>query len=736
MPDTSRAFELLDERVRRWIWQQGWNELRDAQEQAIAPILNGTQDVIISAATAAGKTEAAFLPIASCLLNAQEPGLVIYLSPLKALINDQFLRLGDFFGSLDLPVYPWHGDVGPKVKSDFEKNPQGALLITPESLEGIFVRKGFYIPVIFRYLRYVVVDEMHSFIGRERGIQVSSLLNRMEQAIGRRVPRVGLSATLGDPQLAAAYLRPHDAQAVKIIESKSGQQELRVLVKGYRESLVRPVEADDDDDASLITLGRVAADMFKAMRGSKNLVFANSRKMVEEFTDRMARIYEGHRLPNEFHAHHGSLAKGLRESVEALLKDPAMPATAVCTSTLEMGIDIGTVKSVGQISPPFSVASLRQRLGRSGRRGEPSILRAFVMESGSDAHPLQQRLRLDLLQTIACVELLLQRWCEPPIAGSLHLSTLIQQLLSLIAQKGGVRAEEAHLTLCRQGPFTVDVPRFTALLRALAEKRLLIQSEDGTLLHGELGEKLVNHYSFYATFWSAEEYRLVHGVRSLGTLSFSQPVAEKSLILFAGRRWRVASVDEQARVIAVTPAQGGRAPKFSGTGVGQVHERIHQQMFDLYRSEAIPAYLDQEAWSLLGGGRELFGRHELSTANLVAVPDGTLLFLWAGDRVANTVLAVLQAAGFSVETFGVGLMVEDVDPAALRGHLKKCLAEGPPSAGRLAESVSNQILEKYDEYLPPSLLAEGYGASSLAPEEAWISLRKAMEGNLFQPPTV
>ena len=224
-------------------------------------------------------------------------------------------------------------------------------------------------------------------------------------------------------------------------------------------------------------------------------------------------------------------------------------------------------------------------------------------------------------------------------------------------------------------------------------------------------------------------------MQSLGTLSFSQPVAGKSLILFAGRRWRVASVDEQARVIAVTPAQGGRAPKFSGTGVGNVHERIHRQMFDLYKSEATPAYLDQEALSLLGEGRQLFGRHELSTAHLIAVPDGTLLFLWAGDRVANTVLAVLLAAGFSVETFGVGLMVEDVDPAALREHLRARLAEGPPSAARLAESVSNQILEKYDEYLPASLLAEGYGASSLAPAEAWIALRKAIGGFSLPPRT-
>jgi ATP-dependent Lhr-like helicase len=726
-PAPSRAFDRLDERVRRWIWEKGWDQLRDAQERAIDPILRGDQDVLIAAATAAGKTEAAFLPIASFLLTAHEPGLALYLSPLKALINDQALRLNDFFGRLDLPVYPWHGDVGAKPKENFEKQPRGALLITPESLEGLFVRKGFYLPHIFRYLRFVVLDEMHSFIGTERGIQVSSQLTRLEDALGRRVPRIGLSATLGDMNIARQYLRPHDPHSVCEIISQAGTLDLRILVKGYREAPTPGHNAEDDEHTRRFALHRIAEDLFAAMRGSKNLVFANSRGMVEDVVDRVSSIYESHHLPGEFHAHHGSLAKELREDVETLLKEPDRPATAVCTSTLEMGIDIGSVTSVAQLSPPFSVASLRQRLGRSGRRREPAILRAFVMELDADPQrDLHHRLRLDLAQTIACVELLLQRWCEPPASGALHLSTLIHQLLSLIAQKGGIRADDAFRALCRRGPFPLDAARFTTLLRALAAKKLIQQSEDGTLLHGEQGEKIVNHYTFYPTFWTSAEFRLLHDTRHLGNLSVSQPVAENSMILFGGRRWRVVTVQESTRVIGVVPAQGGRAPLFNGSGTGNVHARVHQEMIKVLSGTDVPVYLDHEAKSLLAEGRSLFNEHGLQSRRVVGVAGGTLVFLWAGDRVTNTVAMQLQSDGFTVENFGVGLQVARTEPLQVRQQLRSYLSQDPPNADRLAATVGNKLLEKYDEWLPPDLLAAGYGASLLTTAAAWQALAEIL----------
>src|SRR5580658_4598130 len=211
----SANFRLLDPRIQRWIWTAGWTELRDAQELAIPLLLDATQDVIISANTASGKTEAAFFPILTRLAQTPcVPALAIYISPLKALINDQWRRLDALTELLEMQVTPWHGDINPQRKSRFMKNPAGCLLITPESLEALLARQGHSVRGLFAGLRYVVVDELHAFMGTERGKQLQSLLNRVEKAIGRTVCRVGLSATLGDKQGAARFLRPDGARPV------------------------------------------------------------------------------------------------------------------------------------------------------------------------------------------------------------------------------------------------------------------------------------------------------------------------------------------------------------------------------------------------------------------------------------------------------------------------------------------------------------------------------------------
>lgn len=239
----SQGFALLDVRIQRWIWSEGWTALRDAQEKAIPALIDADRDVIIAAATAAGKTEAAFFPILTHMLR-HEPdiGSVLYISPLKALINDQWGRLMGLCDSLDIPVVAWHGDVAASRKHKFIKNGRGVLLITPESLEALFVRRGTAMPGLMSKLRYVVVDELHAFIGSERGKQLQSLMCRLERAVGRGLPRVGLSATLGDMGLAAQFLRSDNPDPVDLIEAGSGGQELKILVKGYVENLLEPMD--------------------------------------------------------------------------------------------------------------------------------------------------------------------------------------------------------------------------------------------------------------------------------------------------------------------------------------------------------------------------------------------------------------------------------------------------------------------------------------------------------------
>ena len=315
----STAFSLLDPKVQQWIWRSKWTELRDIQEQSIPLILKADRDVIIASSTASGKTEAAFLPIASSLVSDPPAGLgALYVSPLKALINDQFERLELLFEEMNVPVHRWHGDVSGSRKQVFFKNPSGVLLITPESLEAMFVRRGSQLVKLFESLRYVVVDELHAFIGSERGRQLQSLLHRLEVGIGRRIPRIALSATLGDMGLASSFLRTEDADSVQTIVSTASNAEVKLQIRGY---CLMPIGtqggAHGEDDSRLSGNGpgdsvQIADDLFKALRGGRHLVFANRRADVELYTHLLIQRCAQEGLPNEFFPHHGSLDKTLR----------------------------------------------------------------------------------------------------------------------------------------------------------------------------------------------------------------------------------------------------------------------------------------------------------------------------------------------------------------------------------------------------------------------------------------
>jgi len=713
----SSSFGLLHERVRRWIWDQAWSELRDVQEVAIRTIVQGDGDAIISAATAAGKTEAAFLPICSILVDDEPPAgvQVLYVGPLKALINDQWRRLDGLCESLEIPVHRWHGDVTASARQTLIRRPDGILLITPESLEALFVRRGSEIGRIFAALRFVVIDELHAFIGIERGMQLQSLLHRIERVLHRRVRRIGLSATLGDMNVAADFLRPphgRDAPAT-IVKSKEHGSGLNLRLYGFRRSLRAADEADDSAEDE--TARSIAQHLFKNLRGSNNLVFANSRSSVESFTDLLSRMCEAANLPQEFFAHHGSLSRELRFDVEDQLKRGDRPLTVVCTSTLEMGIDIGAVKSVAQIGTPPNVAALRQRLGRSGRRGEPAILRLYIEEetvTGRSAP--QDAIRARLVQSIAMVNLLLEQWVEPPLGAMVHGSTLVQQLLSVVAQYGGITAADAYSLLCESGPFqSVSRPMFVGLLRSLAAHDLIAQMKDGLLIHGSKGESFVNHYDFYSAFITPDEYRLMSGGRHIGTLPVINPITEQSFLIFAGRRWRVVSVDDEARVIDLTPAAGGRVPIFD-SGIGSnVDDRVRREMFAIYISDDVPVYLDKEAAALLREGRENFARYALDRTNYVACGGGALYFPWYGSLAMNTLARQLAVRGLHVSIEGPAIVASHLSPAELRQAVTDCESERPIDTLALAIDVENKFEEKWDWALDEATLCASYASRKL-----------------------
>ena len=394
----------------------GWRELRPIQIKAIRAVLENSGHAIICAQTAGGKTEAAFLPIISRLASQRSSSVqALYVGPLKALINDQFGRLDQLCEALDIPVHRWHGDVSASQKKNFRTSPGGILLITPESLESNFINYGVEVPRLYAALEFIVIDELHAFLPNVRGVHLRSLLARLTHAIGRTVRVIGLSATLGDPLAARAFIAPDAVDSVDVLIDTGATREVKLGIKAFLRSseegqrhrtaeeafqiaqslssatLQRPkplaelansAATDDEPDE----LDDIADDLARNFRASTNLVFGNSKQSLELLADRLHQKAQRENWPdNPFIVHHGSLAKDLRLEAEEILKS-GRPTTALCSSTLELGIDIGVVRAVGQVDPPWSVASLVQRLGRSGRReGEPSILRMYIRDDSPSA---------------------------------------------------------------------------------------------------------------------------------------------------------------------------------------------------------------------------------------------------------------------------------------------------------------------------------------------------------------
>lgn len=720
----SEAFDLLCAGAKRWVWDQNWTELRDIQERAIDPILKGDRDVVIAASTAAGKTEAAFLPACTRITETRSGGVgILYISPLKALINDQYRRMQGLADRVGVPITPWHGDVLRSKKDKLRKNPEGILLITPESLESLLLNRADWCAEAFGSLSYVIIDEFHSFLGTERGCQLQSLVHRLEFLTERKTPRVALSATLGDMKGVAGYLRPEGGMPCEIIESTASPYDLKVQLRGY----VNPVSPDEDHPAAF---GLVTADLYSILRGKSHLVFANSRNATEAVALDLSERCAAEFVPNEFFPHHGNLSKEIRESLEVRLQQESKPTSAVCTVTLELGIDIGSVDSIAQVTAPPAVSSLRQRLGRSGRRGQAAVLRMFITEEEltKDSH-LLDRLRIETIQCVAMVSLLLKKWYEPPPPGQYHLSTLVQQTLSVVGQYGGTKADQLWSLLCKTGPFSmVNQVLYGAFLKELGKQDLLTQTHDGQLVLGSRGERCVEHYTFYAAFSTPEEYRLEANGRPLGSLPITKPVQVGEHLVFAGKRWQVQHVDPEKKLIRLQKAAGGRPPRFSGEGQ-MVHDIVRQEMLQIYRLGEAPIYLDETARRLFEEGVECFHELGLDKTHTLELGNRVNVFPWKGDRVTNTITALLRSEGLEASCFGGVVDIMNASSSDFESAARAILSSAKPTPADLAEDIPNTIVEKHDYLLPKPMRDLGYGAKNFDVDGAWQWLEASMLGS-------
>ncbi len=702
-------FSRLDARIQRWIWQKKWKELREIQDRAISIILDAASDVVIIAGTAEGKTEAAFLPILTDVAGRTEAGFsVLYISPLKALINDQFGRLEQLCEELDVDVVRWHGDAPQAGKEKALKNPKGIVQITPESIEALLVRRPAVARKLFRSVDYIVIDELHYFLDEgPRGLHLSVLLSRVDDISEKRARRVGLSATVGDVGDARRYLNWDQPDCVAVLQGLADNAELLAQIKGYvEEEDVQDGDALQNDDSSRVALDRIADDIFRVSKGENNLIFAGSRRRVESITDRLRIRCENNGTPNEFFAHHGSLSKELRHELEARLRDGGLPTTAVATTTLELGIDLGSIKATGRVGAPASMSSLRQQVGRSGRReGQPSILRIYVRERRVHAgSPTVYRLRLEIIRSIAAIKLLIERFIEAPSKSLVMATVVLQQTMSLIAERGGVKADKLYALIAARGPISAfPTTDYIRLLRGMAAAKLIEQAPNGLIMLGELGERLINKRDFYAMFETQDEWRVVHGTETLGTVPLTHTVGIGGHIAFAGKRWRIEDMDDLAKVVLVAPHRNGKIPEFESLGSEVVSTRMAEEMRSILGSDDDYPYLDRTAAALLSEGRSVYRELQMATEFCIPYSDGVFLFTWAGSKVNELLGQVFTMSGLSVAQFPASICVLGTRPDEVAASLSTWAKTGV-TVEEIAASIQTLRAGKWDEFVPQEVL--------------------------------
>lgn len=760
--------------IQDFIYRNGWESLRSVQVAAADAIFNSEDNVLLAASTASGKTEAAFFPILSQLDEDPSSSVgVLYIAPLKALINDQFGRLTELCEEAEIPVWRWHGDVAQSRKSKLLKHPSGILQITPESLEALLLHKHSHIPALFGDLRFIVIDEIHSLMRADRGGQCLCLIERLSRLASCSPRRIGLSATIGDLELAGRFLGSGSGRDTIIPRIEDAQQRWRLSMshffvgEGAEEMAVsaqpdgeaRLFDADCGDGESRsggprerasetagsrgATVGAerlsiaatpepatdaapAGADLglgyiFEHTRGKKCLVFCNSREEAEGVTTTLRRYCEANNEPDRFLIHHGNLSSAVRESAEDVMRDEELDQTTVTTATLELGIDIGRLERAFQIDAPFTVSAFLQRMGRTGRRGSPPEMWFVMREDRAEPRTtLGATIPWKLLQGIALVQLYLEdRWVEPPRLDRLPYSLLYHQTMATLASGGEMTPAELAARVLTLGYFhRVSSEDFRILLHHLIDIDHIQLTEEGGLIVGIAGERVINSYRFYGVFQENEEYTVRNESQELGTIVLPPPVGEKLAI--AGATWLVEEVDHKRHLVYATQVKG-QVPAYFGDCPGDINTVVLERMLRVLMEDTDYPYLMDNARGRLAQARSTARNAHLDHIPLVRLGGNTWgLFPWLGSY-----------AFLALERF---LKIKCADQLQLKGldssrpYFMEFRMKGDEQLfyDVLAEQATTPfdpldlvypdevpIWEKYDEYVPIELIRKGFAESVL-----------------------
>ncbi len=695
------AFQELAPFIQDYIYRNRWEDLRNIQVASIDVILHTDKNLLLSTGTASGKTEAAFLPILTDLYNHPSTSVgVLYISPLKALINDQFERLTDLLIEAEFPVYKWHGDVSDSHKNKLRKTKQGLLQITPESLESMLTYRKQEAISLFSDLRYIVIDEVHYFMGENRGIQLLCLLERLSRLTGVIPRRVGLSATVGNPIEVANWLSLGSHRDCVVPQVEGEKRTVHLMIDGA------VTEVDYYDK------------LYQMSFGKRAIIFSNSRSEVELNIANLKLLASKKKTPDLYFTHHGNVSGGLREYAEREMKSSDQKTVVGATVTLELGIDVGDLERILETGTPYTVSSFVQRLGRSGRKtGVSEMLFLFNKKDQDDTEQknkeFYQQIDWDMILCISLIELYLkEKWVEPLVQAQFPYPLLYHQTMCYLTSRGSMLPKELAQYMLTLTPFhNISQEDYKFLLSYLIQIGQLEMDEEGNILIGEKGERTVSKYQFLTVFENEIEYSVRFESKEIGTINTLVPTGET--LILAGSSWRVVEINPEKRQIYVKPVKGISKSYWDGPDEIIVHTRVIKKMKDILTNGESYPYLRESAKALLEKSRQIFRNATLNEEHIVMTSSHTYaIFPYLGTKSLVTLRYALAHYGIIshiVNIYRIPVFLQ-LDQEVTKERLEEVLFQIKNGDLTISDlEVGDEVIrEKNVQYIPKELSRKHY----------------------------
>lgn len=715
-------FSRLAPFIQDFIYRNHWEELRGNQVAACQVIFDSDDNLLLSSGTASGKTEAAFLPVLTDIYNRPSRSIsVMYISPLKALINDQFKRLEQLLLDSHIPVTKWHGDASVTLKDRIMKNPEGILQITPESLESLVTNKRGACLTMFSDLRYVIIDEVHYFMRDVRGLQLLCVLERLRRLTGRNPRRIGLSATLGDISLARNWLNTDTGRECAAPLAGEGKKRVRLHVERFVNYADKRdfEERDASKNIANVSNNGDIGDrehyeyLFRQTLDKKTIIFANSREEIELIMANLREIALKYKAPDVYRVHHGNVSALLRENTEDEMKAGEEKIVTGATVTLELGIDIGSLDQAVQVGAPLDVSSFAQRLGRCGRRGQvPQLLFTFVESIKINSSDILGPINWNFIRTISIIELYLRdHWIEPIPPRNFAYNLLYHQTMSCLKSNGEMSPAALAGAVLTLGCFR-QIPQkdYKRLLLHLVDIEQLERTEHGGLTIGRAGEKIVNSHKFLTVFLAPEYFLVKDENRTIGTVDKAYPVGTHFAL--AGMSWETVDINVTSKVIFVKRIPGISVVDWDMDFEAELHTVLVRKIRSVLKGDEEYLYLSQRCAQRLNEIRYIARNSGILDHLVTALSDKKYaVFPWIGTRQMVTLhYALRQRKIKSRLMWSISVYLEvvfDGEKEELEDAVRDILESQPDLYGLpLPDKI--QMRGKYNEFVPLDLLRKQF----------------------------